>query len=86
MRCWRNSPRLAARDVSPGTPVGVAVKDLAIIHGGAAAAGVPLLLGGLVEQCSLEAKARGWTGDDMAAIVKFWDRVAASPGTPDAAS
>ena len=37
---------------------------------------MPLLLGGLVEQFYLEAKARGWTGEDMAALVKFWDRQA----------
>ena len=37
---------------------------------------MPLLLGGLVEQYYLEAKARGWTGEDMAALVKFWDRQA----------
>ncbi len=80
----RNLPRFVARDFSPATPVGLIAKDLSIIHAEAAAAGVPLLLGGLVEQCYLEAKARGWSGDDMAALVKFWDRVAASPGTPDA--
>ena len=70
----RNLPRYVARDFSPATPVGLIAKDLAIIHTEAAGAGVPLLLGGLVEQCYLEAKARGWTGEDMSALVKFWDR------------
>jgi 3-hydroxyisobutyrate dehydrogenase-like beta-hydroxyacid dehydrogenase len=70
----RNLPRYIARDFSPATPVGLIAKDLSIIHSEAAAAGVPLLLGGLVEQCYLEAKARGWAGDDMSSLVKFWDR------------
>ena len=70
----RNLPRYMARDFSPATPVGLIAKDLSIIHCEAETAGVPLLLGGLVEQYYLEAKARGWTGEDMAALVKFWDR------------
>jgi 3-hydroxyisobutyrate dehydrogenase-like beta-hydroxyacid dehydrogenase len=78
----RNLPRYIARDFSPATPVGLIAKDLSIIHSEAAGAGVPLLLGGLVEQCYLEAKARGWAGEDMSALVKFWDReVEASSGT-----
>jgi 3-hydroxyisobutyrate dehydrogenase-like beta-hydroxyacid dehydrogenase len=78
----RNLPRYIARDFSPATPVGLIAKDLSIIHAEAAGAGVPLLLGGLVEQCYLEAKARGWAGEDMSALVKFWDReVEASSGT-----
>ena len=72
----RNLPRYIARDFSPATPVGLIAKDLSIIHSEAKDAGVPLLLGGLVEQCYLEAKARGWSGEDMAALVKFWDRQA----------
>lgn len=72
----RNLPRYVARDFSPATPVGLIAKDLSIIHSEAAGAGVPLLLGGLVEQCYLEAKARGWAGEDMSALVKFWDREA----------
>src|SRR5579863_2701646 len=70
----RNLPRYVARDFSPATPVGLIAKDLSIIHSEAAGAGVPLLLGGLVEQCYLEAKARGWAGEDMSSLVKFWDR------------
>ena len=72
----RNLPRFIARDFSPATPVGLIAKDLSIIHSEAKDAGVPLLLGGLVEQYYLEAKARGWTGEDMAALVKLWDRQA----------
>jgi 3-hydroxyisobutyrate dehydrogenase/2-hydroxy-3-oxopropionate reductase len=72
----RNLPRYIARDFSPATPVGLIAKDLAIIHAEAVDADVPLLLGGLVEQYYLEAKARGWTGEDMSALVKFWDRQA----------
>ncbi len=75
----RNLPRYVARDFSPATPVGLIAKDLSIIHSEAAGAGVPLLLGGLVEQCYLEAKARGWAGEDMSALVKFWDREADGP-------
>jgi 3-hydroxyisobutyrate dehydrogenase/2-hydroxy-3-oxopropionate reductase len=80
----RNLPRFAARDFSPATPVGLIAKDLSIIHAEALNAGVPLLLGGLVEQCYLEAKARGWAGEDMSALVKFWDREA--DGLADPAS
>jgi 3-hydroxyisobutyrate dehydrogenase-like beta-hydroxyacid dehydrogenase len=70
----RNLPRFIARDFSPATPVGLIAKDLSIIHAEAVNAGVPLFLGGLVEQWFLEAKARGWTAEDMASLVKFWDR------------
>ncbi len=75
----RNLPRYIARDFSPATPVSLIAKDLSIIHAQAADAGVPLLVGGLVEQCYLEAKARGWAGEDMSALVKFWDRQGDSP-------
>ena len=74
----RNLPRYIARDFSPATPVSLIAKDLSIIHAEAVDAGVPLLVGGLVEQCYLEAKARGWAGEDMSALVKFWDRQAES--------
>lgn len=70
----RNLPRFVARDFSPATPVGLIAKDLSIIHAEAIDAGVPLLLGSLVQQCFLEARARGWTGEDMAALIKLWDR------------
>jgi 3-hydroxyisobutyrate dehydrogenase-like beta-hydroxyacid dehydrogenase len=79
----RNLPRYIARDFSPATPVGLIAKDLSIIHSEAAGAGVPLLLGGLVEQCYLEAKARGWAGEDMSSLVKFWDREAGPSGSSD---
>ena len=70
----RDIPRFIARDFSPATPVGLIAKDLSIIHTEAKDAGVPLLIGGLVEQYYLEAGARGWNAEDMAALVKFWDR------------
>ena len=77
----RNLPRYIARDFNPATPVGLIAKDLSIIHKEAAAAGTPLLLTGLVEQFYLEAKSRGWSDEDMAALVKFWDRPPqSSPG------
>jgi 3-hydroxyisobutyrate dehydrogenase-like beta-hydroxyacid dehydrogenase len=81
----RNLPRFSARDFSPATPVGLIAKDLSIIHAEAMDAEVPLLLGGLVEQCYLEAKARGWAGEDMSALVKFWDREAEPPSNTDPA-
>ena len=81
----RNLPRFTARDFSPATPVGLIAKDLSIIHAEALSAGVPLLLGGLVEQCYLEAKARGWAGEDMSALVKFWDREADGSAAPASA-
>ncbi|MFI5285901.1 MAG: NAD(P)-dependent oxidoreductase [Candidatus Dormibacteria bacterium] len=80
----RNLPRYIARDFSPATPVGLIAKDLSIIHAEAVASGVPLLLGGLVEQLYLEAKARGWAGEDMTALVKFWDRGTEPGGTAQA--
>ena len=70
----RNLPRFIAHDFTPATPIGLIAKDLSIIHTEAANAGVPLLLGALVEQFYLEAKARGWTGEDMSALIRFWDR------------
>jgi 3-hydroxyisobutyrate dehydrogenase-like beta-hydroxyacid dehydrogenase len=80
----RNLPRFAARDFSPATPIGLIAKDLSIIHSEAMDAGVPLFLGGLVEQCYLEAKARGWAGEDMSALVKFWDRETGSSASDQA--
>jgi 3-hydroxyisobutyrate dehydrogenase-like beta-hydroxyacid dehydrogenase len=77
----RNIPRFIARDFSPATPVGLIAKDLSIIHSEATNAGVPLFLGGLVEQWFIEATARGWTAEDMASLVKLWDR----PETRDGA-
>jgi 3-hydroxyisobutyrate dehydrogenase/2-hydroxy-3-oxopropionate reductase len=69
----RNLPRFIAQDFSPATPIGLIAKDLSIIHREAANAGVQLLLGSVAEQCFLDAGGRGWTGEDMAAVVKFWD-------------
>jgi 3-hydroxyisobutyrate dehydrogenase-like beta-hydroxyacid dehydrogenase len=79
----RNLPRFIERDFSPATPVGLIAKDLSIIHAEAVNAGVPLFLGGNVEQWYLEAKARGWAGEDMSSLVKFWDRPDASTAAPD---
>lgn len=79
----RNLPRFIERDFSPATPVGLIAKDLSIIHAEAMNAGVPLFLGGVVEQWYLEAKARGWAGEDMSSLVKFWDRPDASAAAPD---
>ena len=70
----RNLPRFIAQDFTPATPIGLIAKDLSIIHTEALNAGVPLLLGALVEQFYLEAKARGWAGEDMSALIKFWER------------
>jgi 3-hydroxyisobutyrate dehydrogenase-like beta-hydroxyacid dehydrogenase len=82
----RNLPRFTARDFSPATPIGLIAKDLSIIHAEAVQAGVPLLIGGLVEQFYLEAKARGWAGEDMSALVKFWDRQSGAPDEPPGSS
>jgi 3-hydroxyisobutyrate dehydrogenase-like beta-hydroxyacid dehydrogenase len=75
----RNLPRFLERDFSPATPVGLIAKDLSIIHSEAVNAGVPLFLGGLVQQWFLEARARGWNDEDMSSLVKLWDRPDASP-------
>ncbi|MFZ0996181.1 MAG: NAD(P)-dependent oxidoreductase [Candidatus Dormiibacterota bacterium] len=69
----RDLPRFRARDFEPATPVSLISKDLGIIHAEAKAAGVPLPLGGLAEQCFVAAKARGWAEEDMAALFKLWD-------------
>jgi 3-hydroxyisobutyrate dehydrogenase-like beta-hydroxyacid dehydrogenase len=69
----RNLPRFIAQDFSPATPIGLIAKDLSIIHREAESAGVQLRLGSVAEQCFLDAKGRGWTGEDMSAVVKFWD-------------
>ncbi|MGA8207242.1 MAG: NAD(P)-dependent oxidoreductase [Candidatus Dormiibacterota bacterium] len=69
----RNLPRFRARDFEPATPVSLISKDLGIIHTEAKAAGVPLPLGGLAEQCFVAAKARGWAEEDMSALFKLWD-------------
>jgi 3-hydroxyisobutyrate dehydrogenase-like beta-hydroxyacid dehydrogenase len=69
----RDLPRFRARDFDPATPVSLIAKDLGIIHAEAQAARVPLPLGGLVEQCFIAAKARGWAEEDMSALVKLWD-------------
>jgi 3-hydroxyisobutyrate dehydrogenase/2-hydroxy-3-oxopropionate reductase len=68
----RNLPRFITQDFSPATPIGLIAKDLSIIHREADSAGVQLLLGSVAEQCFLDAKARGWTAEDMSALVKFW--------------
>jgi 3-hydroxyisobutyrate dehydrogenase-like beta-hydroxyacid dehydrogenase len=72
----RNVPRFLARDFSPATPVDLILKDLGIIHDEARRCGVPLLLGALAEQRFSEASARGWGGEDMAALVKLWEEPA----------
>jgi 3-hydroxyisobutyrate dehydrogenase-like beta-hydroxyacid dehydrogenase len=72
----RNLPRFISRDFSPATPVSLILKDLGLIHDEAKNAQVPLLLGGLVEQRFLEARARGMGDEDMAALVKLWEEPA----------
>jgi 3-hydroxyisobutyrate dehydrogenase-like beta-hydroxyacid dehydrogenase len=72
----RNVPRFMARDFSPATPVDLILKDLGIIHDEARRCGVPVLLGALAEQRFSEASARGWGGEDMAALVKLWEEPA----------
>jgi len=69
----RDLPRFRARDFEPATPVSLISKDLGLIHAEAKAAGVPLPLGGLAEQCFVAAKARGWAEEDMSALFKLWD-------------
>lgn len=69
----RNLPRFRAGDFDPATPVSLIAKDLGIIHAEAKAAGVPLPLGGLAEQCFVAARARGWAEEDMSALFKLWE-------------
>jgi len=72
----RNLPRFISRDFSPATPVVVILKDLGLIHDEARNGGIPFLLGGLAEQRFSEANARGFTDEDMAALVKLWEEPA----------
>jgi len=72
----RNLPRFISRDFSPATPVGLILKDLGLIHDEARNGGIPFLLGGLAEQRFSEANARGFTDEDMAALVKLWEEPA----------
>jgi len=72
----RHLPRFMARDFTPATPIGLILKDLGLIHDEAKRAGTPLLFGGLAEQRFLEASARGWSEDDMAALVRLWEEPA----------
>ena len=72
----RNLPRFIARDFSPATSVSLLVKDLGIIHDEARKNGVPVFLGGLVEQRFIEAQARGWGQQDIAAVVQLWEEAA----------
>jgi 3-hydroxyisobutyrate dehydrogenase-like beta-hydroxyacid dehydrogenase len=72
----RNLPRMMKRDFTAATSVNLLLKDLGIIHDEARRLGVPVLLGGLVEQRFLEAAARGWGQQDMAALVQLWEEPA----------
>jgi 3-hydroxyisobutyrate dehydrogenase/2-hydroxy-3-oxopropionate reductase len=72
----RNLPRFIGRDFAPATPVGLILKDLGLIHDEGRRAGTPLLFGGLAEQRFLEAAARGYADDDMAALVRLWEEAA----------
>lgn len=72
----RNLPRFISRDFSAATSVRLLLKDLGIIHAEAKSAQVPLLLGALAEQRFLEAFARGFAEEDMAALVKLWEEPA----------
>src|SRR5438067_5649274 len=72
----RNLPRMLKRDFTAATSVSLLLKDLGIIHDEARRLGVPVLLGGLAEQRFLEADARGWGQQDMAALVQLWEEPA----------
>jgi 3-hydroxyisobutyrate dehydrogenase-like beta-hydroxyacid dehydrogenase len=72
----RKLPRFISRDFGAATSINVILKDLDLIHQEARAANVPLLLGSLVEQRFLEARARGWGDRDMAALVQLWEEEA----------
>jgi 3-hydroxyisobutyrate dehydrogenase-like beta-hydroxyacid dehydrogenase len=72
----RNLPRFIARDFSPATSVDLVLKDLGIIHDEARRCGVPVFVGAVAEQRFSEASARGWGGEDMAAVVKLWEEAA----------
>ena len=69
----RNVPRFISRDFEGATPVNLIVKDLGIIQDEARKNGVSILLGGLAEQRFVEAAARGWDRDDIAAVVQLYE-------------
>ncbi len=72
----RNLPRFIKEDYTPATPVGLILKDLGVIQGEAARAGVPLLFGDLAERRFREAASAGLADEDMAALVKLWEAAA----------
>jgi len=72
----RNLPRFISRDFTAATPIQIIFKDLGVIHDEARRCSVPVVLGALAEQFFLEAAARGWSGDDMAALVRLWEEPA----------
>lgn len=69
----RHLPRFMSRDFSGATPIRLLLKDLGLIHDEAKQADVPVLLGALAEQRFLEARARGWQDEDIAAVVRLWE-------------
>jgi len=73
MMLARNGPRFLARDFAAATPIRILIKDLGLIHDEARDLGVPLPIGGLVEQRFLEARNRGLDDADMAAMIRLWE-------------
>jgi 2-hydroxy-3-oxopropionate reductase len=77
----RNLPRIASRDFGGATPVSVILKDLGLIDDESAGSSFALPLGAFVREMFRDAVAAGIGDDDMAGIVRLWERC--SPRTTD---
>lgn len=72
----RTMPRLMERDFVPGAPMGLLLKDLELIHQVSDELNVRTPLGATAAELFKEARALGFGGEDMAALVKPAERVA----------
>jgi len=70
----RNAPRYVARDFAGAAPIRILLKDIGLINEEARALGVPLPLGAFVHQSLSEARDAGLGDEDIAALVKLWER------------
>lgn len=73
----RNAPRYVARDFSPASPIRILLKDIRLINDEASELGISLPLGEFVERRLTKASEAGLGDEDMAALIKLWERGAA---------
>jgi 3-hydroxyisobutyrate dehydrogenase-like beta-hydroxyacid dehydrogenase len=70
----RNAPRYVARDFAGAAPIRILLKDIGLINEEARELGIPLPLGALVERRLTEARDAGLGDEDIAALIKLWER------------